>query len=483
MKSMARPNIVLLITDNQPVDLIGCMDRGACQTPTFDRIGHEGVVMENLRTTSPVCTPARASLFTGMQPQQAGLTRSHLSWKDQWGVEQEDETFACPPVTDHLRPLGYECLYAGKWHVGAQNVENSFDRVVAAGEGFEDYMAWCREQSIPNGFIFRDPERGKPFRFHDPPHMVQPHTAPLDIPADKEHNRWMLDRALELLETRDPTRPLFMVFSTYGPHPPLAIPEPYYSMVDPATIVEPDGWGIPADEPPFYRDCYYRRMFRHFGESFDDWRKIIAVTMGYATYIDALFREFVERLGNRLDLDDTLLLMLSDHGDMLGKRGLWRLFIPYEPSLRAPWLMRWPGVIRPGSRCRLDATMPDVAATVLAAAGVEIGPLALEGQDVLPYVTGQRPEPEARDCFSQFNMPPSWDQWFGVADWRCIVRRPWKLIVYTDGTEELFHLVDDPDERANRAEDPAARARRDQLREALIAWSTRTGDSFPYQGG
>ncbi len=476
----SRPNIILLLTDNHPVDHVGCMSDTLCRTPTFDRIGGEGVCIENMRTTSPLCSPARASLFTGFHPHQAGVPTAHLPWKDQWGIEtgHGDEVFTKPAITEQLRRVGYQCLYGGKWHVGTKNMETTFDRSVAADEGFEDYMSWCKVQGIPNGFLFRDPQRGKKFRFHQYPHMVQPHTAPLDIAAEHEHNRWMLTNAVELFEQRDRQRPLFMVFSTYGPHPPLSIPEPYYSMYDPADVPKPADWGVIAGEPSFYENCYYRRMFKHQGENFDDWRKVIAVSWGYATYIDALYAQVVARLEAEGMLDNALLIMASDHGDMMGRRGLWRLFVPYEASIRAPWLMRWPGVIQPGTRLGSDVSIMDVGATILDAAGVELAPLGLEAESVLPYVTGQRTAPPVRDCFSQFDQPPTWDQWFGVEDWRCIVRRPWKYVLYLNAVEELYHLKNDPLEARNLAMEPAFRAARDELRTAVLDWSRRTGDHF-----
>lgn len=469
---MQSPNIILFITDNHPIDQIGCMNRGPARTPTFDQIGREGVIMTNTRTTSPVCTPARASMFTGVQPHRAGLPTVDLSWKDQWGVEPAEQIFAVPPVTQPLREAGYECLYAGKWHVGETNMKRTFDRFIANDEGFEDYMAWCRKQGIPNGFIFRDPDRGKPFRFHEFPHMVQPHAAPLDIPPEKEHNRWMLDHARELLKSRDAGKPTFMVFSTYGPHPPLAIPEPFYSMYDPANLAPPPDWGPPADEPAFYRDCYYRRMFRHWGEEFDAWRKSLAVSNGYATYIDSLFGEFVQALEAERMLDNTLLIMVSDHGDMMGRRGLWRIFCPYEPALRVPWLMRWPGVIPAGTTCAAPTTLPDIGATILDAAGVDAESLNLDGHSGL--APGDLPE--QRDCFSQFTQPDAWHEWLGLEDWRCIVRDSWKLIVYEGGEAELFNLEDDPHEQQNLA----GASRHEELLRVLVEHSAGTGDPFRY---
>ena len=102
------------------------------------------------------------------------------------------------------------------------------------------------------------------------------------------------------------------------------VPEPYYHLYDPDDIPEPENWNPGPGEPGFLEGSYYRRLRNEWGDDFSAWRKSIAVYWGYATYIDALFGQFVQRLEECDLLDDTLLVMLSDHAEMMGQHGLWQ---------------------------------------------------------------------------------------------------------------------------------------------------------------
>ena len=467
------PNVILLIDDNHSLDHVGCYG-GHCATPTWDAVAAAGVRFTQLRTVSPVCSPARAALQTGCYPAQAGITHVLPSFpEDVDGDGARREPIQRTTLPAYFQRSGYECIYVGKWHVGDANVKALYDRSAATDTAARDYSRWCSEQGLPDGFIFNDPVRGKPFRYREAPHMSVPHTQPLDLPAEAEHNRWMLDHALRLLAEHDLDQPLFFTFSTYGVHPPLAIPEPWYSMYDPADMVMPDNWGPGKSEPPFLGDSYFRRLFHDVGDDFDLWRKAQAVSLGYATYIDHLFGEFLDACRSRGVLDDAVVVMTSDHGEMLGRHGLWQKFCPYEEALRVPWVMSAPG-IPAGDVCTLDVSTVDVPATLLAAAGVTAD--AIEGEDLLPYVLQQKAAPIVRDCFSEHSRPPTWRSWHDVPDWRCLVRRPWKYILHSSGDEELYHLVDDPGEQDNMAGDVGTPQQ--EFRMALEQWMNQTGAAF-----
>ena len=199
---------------------------------------------------------------------------------------------------------------------------------------------------------------------------------------------------------------------------------------------------------------------------------------GFVTYIDELFRRFVARLEQERLLDNTLLVMISDHGEMMGQHGLWQKFCPYEEALRVPWVMRWPGVIPAGSRCSFDVSGVDVAATLLSAGGVDAETLGLEGENLLPFITGSRTAPRERDCFSQYNLAPTFTSWHGVENWRLIVRRPWKYVLHENGEQELYDLVADPMEMGNRALGAECRSVCAELQARLFEWCKRTEDPF-----
>ena len=478
MAISSQPNIVVLISDNQRLDTLGILGHTPCRTPTWDRIGREGAIFENLRSTSPLCSPARASIFTGFQPHQAGMPHLPYGHSDTKTDELAMMEITKTPSSKYLRDKGYQCLYAGKWHLGERNISKWFDWTAATDQDNRDYSEYCKEQGIPNGRVFHDPQRDKPFRSKHYPRMSVPHTAVLDIPEDKEFNRWVLDNALTGLAAREPDKPFFMVVGTEGPHPPLMVPEKYYNMYDPDSVPEPPNWNPSPAEPSFLSSSYYRKLRHEWGDDFAAWRKSVATYWGYVTYIDSLFGEFIAKLEEEGVLDNTIVMMISDHGEMMGQHGLWQKFCPYEEAIRVPWVIRWPGRIKAGTRCKMDVSHVDVGATLLAAAGIETEPLGLEGENLLPYITGQREEPDQRDCFTQYNLGPDFESWHGVQNWRAIVRRPWKYVLHQNGEAELYNIVQDPYEMDNEAGLPDTQELEDSLREALLQWSRKTGDPF-----
>ncbi len=310
--------------------------------------------------------------------------------------------------------------------------------------------------------------------------MSIPRTGVLDLPDDKEQNFWILSHAIELLEVRRTDQPFFMTLSFEGPHPPVVVPAKYFNMYDPAAIERPPNFGPTPGEPSFLDESYYRKQFREFGEKFDLWRKSISVYHGYVTYIDELLRRVLERCLEVGLLDNTLLIMLSDHGEMLGQHGLNQKMSPYAENLLVPCIMRWPGVIEPGRRCGMDASLVDIAPTVLAAAGLDPGS-QVEGECLIDYLTGRRAEPSCRDCFAGWNQTPFEKTWHGVEDWRLIVRRPWKYVLHENGETELFNLTEDPFEIRNLAGSILTQAVETELGCDLIEWSLRTGDPFAHR--
>jgi len=474
------PNILLCITDNQRLDTLGLLGLTPCLTPHWDKVGQRGAVLDHVRTASPICSPARAALMTGCNPFNAGMPSVGFAFAESndGSTSKRSSEIGKPPLAHFLREAGYETMYAGKWHLGDRNIGRWYDQHRACDQADRDYSAWCRSQDIPDGFIFHDPERSKPFRSRHAPHMSLPHTCELDIPADKEHNRWVLGHAMEQLALRDDDRPFFATLSFEGPHPPLAIPQPWYDMYDPASVPVPDNWDANDCEPDFLADGYYRKLRHEWGDDFDAWRKAVAVYWGYTSYVDALLGRYFDELRASGALDNTIVVMVSDHGDMMGQHALSQKMCPYEEAVRVPCVIAWPGRIQPGTRLSMDVGLQDIAPTLLDACGLGADAERMDGESLLPHLTGERPEPEQRDCFIEYTMSPFQREWQGIEDWRCIVRRPWKYVLHRDGQRELFHLQDDPRERNNLAGDDRVAEAEAQLHERVFEWCRRVDPQF-----
>ena len=196
--SSQRPNIVWIGVDQMRYDTLGCNGNALCKTPNVDRIASQGICFDRAYCPTTLCTPARASMFTGQYAFHHGML-TNCEFYHTIAPELPDPGMLLHP---RLARLGYGLGFAGKWHVGDQEVKRHFDLSVATDTGSRDYSAWCKENGLIDGFVFNDPERSKPFRYHEPPGMTQPQTAILDFPEEHEYNLWMLNNALELLERR-----------------------------------------------------------------------------------------------------------------------------------------------------------------------------------------------------------------------------------------------------------------------------------------
>ena len=477
--SRQQPNIVVLICDGMRFDAMGAVGQTPCQTPTWDRMAAEGALLAEHRTTGPMCSPARASILTGMQPHQAGMPgiSAVYTQAERTGAPPRWPGICREPLSQPLREAGYDAYYAGKWHVGENNILQWFDRVACCENGDRDYSEWCRLHGVPDGFIFHDPVRGKPYRSSHEPGMSLYRPGILDIPEDKEHNLWVLGHAMEFVADLRCEKPFLFFLSFEGPHPPVVVPREYYDMYDPADVRKPDNWDANAREPSFLNGSYYRTIRNEWSDDFEDWRKPIAVWWGYVTYVDRLFGLFLDRLGELGHLDNTAVVMLADHGDMFGCHELSQIFVPYDEVLHVPCVIRAPGRVAPGVRCEIDTSHVDIAPTILAAAGLEPSADA-EGENLLPYLTGARPGPAFRDTFCQYNMSDYFRNFQGVEDWRSILRRPYKYVLHRNGEAELFDIESDPGEMRNLAGLADAQAKEADLRRALLASCRRTGDAF-----
>ena len=136
----------MLICDGMRSDSLGAAGRTPCQTPTWDKIAQEGALLEQHRTTGPMCSPARASILTGLHPHQAEVpTISFTFVEEEHGTKRGKKWpgLGQTPFSQVLRENGYETFYAGKWHVGERNIHQWNDWASCWRTGDPDYTEWC----------------------------------------------------------------------------------------------------------------------------------------------------------------------------------------------------------------------------------------------------------------------------------------------------------------------------------------------------
>lgn len=482
---MSQPNILLIISDQQRTDTLGFLEKTPCQTPHLDALAAQGVSFNQAACTAPLCGPSRASIFTGKYAHQVPGVLLNDPTKAR-GPETAGaltdmmtnfSSMKEPPLlTRGLKQAGYYTAYAGKWHLGEDIIDSWFDD--AAGYAVSDYLAWCDEHGLTDGWPLQDPD----VRSQREPPMSIPVTKVQKVAPGETNDAWIADIAIRQIKERPKDRPFFVSCGFNGPHPPFKIPEPYFSMYDPSDIPEPKNFRPSPGEPEYKKRSFYRRLWKDHGEEWERWKKVVAVYWGFATLIDDQVGRIIATLEQEGVRNNTVVIFCSDHGEMLGQHGLWHKMQPYEESLRVPLIISPPGDQRAVSgdagseRPRLAATnlsdakvsLLDIPSTILSYAGLPIAE-EYEGTDLSSLAAAP-----AREYIFCEHKPLG--EFHNEVDWRMVSDNRLKYVWNRGESDELYDLEGDPREIINFIDEPSYENAKRRLKDALARWMKETGD-------
>jgi len=363
---MSRPNILFIMTDQQRADAMGCSG-GWVRTPHLDRIAAEGVRFTNCVANSPVCIPTRLSLVTGLYSHNTGV------WQNQRSAPSPEQ----PSWMQRVRRAGYRTSLFGKTHLHPHQGDLREKEELMHAYGLDDVdeiggpRASARVLSqMTAGWEARGKweayQQDYDERFANKPHVVRPSTLGLEDYADV----YVGQRAREYLEGYDRDQPWFCWASFGGPHEPWDAPEPYASMYDPESMPLPRP--CPAQDRPRPRGELDRRL-----ESRPDLRpeEIAAMRANYAgnvTLIDDQIGQLLQTIEQRGELENTVILFSSDHGEHNGDAGLIYKETFLDGAVRVPLLVRTPETAsepRAGRICRAPVEWFDIGPTLTELAG------------------------------------------------------------------------------------------------------------------
>lgn len=430
-----RPNILLIMTDQQRGDALSIEGHPVLRTPNMDAIGARGVRFTRAYTTCPTCIAARRSLLSGQFPRTHGM----VGYRD--GVEWD----APPTLPGVLRDAGYQTVLVGRsMHQHPIEKRYGYEQIVTHSL---DYRQWVRSQApVPEDFFFaagamHNDWTARPWPFDERLHI----------------NNWTTDEALKFLHRRDPSCPFFLTVSYHSPHPPLTPPAFYFERYLRTGVPEPliGDWAQPPDNPSVLGVTGQRCRLE--GEALLCAR---AAYYGLINHVD----DQVNRLLNpitgidRMTDGNVIVLHTSDHGEMLGDHYRWHKAMPYEPSARIPLLVRAPARfgIEPGGACDRPVCLEDVMPTLLELAGVD-APETVEGRSLVPLMRG-----EANEWRGRLHIEHS-PHHQTLTDGR--EKFIWHV---ADGREQFFDLRNDPDELHDLIDDPSLADRIGVWRERLI---------------
>jgi choline-sulfatase len=435
MATTERPNLLVIMSDEHAPQLSGAYGHPLVRTPGLDRLAAGGVLFENAYCNSPICVPSRMSFMTGRYVHHIG------SWDNATPLASDIPTWA------HLvRAAGYDAVLAGKQHFIGPDQLHGFRAQLARdlhAERRHPIFAW--DDGTPAAPApWPGLERARP-----------------GITEEIEVDDAVEAAALAYL--RDPARrgqPWALNVSFIAPHFPLIVPQRFWDLYSPEAVDLP---AIPpghlAGQHPVYRRM--RRMFGLVDFPAELVRRGRAAYYALVTYLDEKIGHLLDALEETGQRDNTLVVYLSDHGEMAGEHGMWRKSNFYEQSARVPLILAWPGRLPAGRRVRETVSLVDLVATLAEVAGApRVGPL--DGDSLLALARGEAPGWKD-EAFAEMLA-------HGVARPIAMLRRGrYKLNYSLDDPPELYDLEDDPGEFRDLAADPAYRETVEGLRARLLA--------------
>lgn len=454
---MRKPDILLIMTDQQRGDCLSIEDHPVLMTPTMDTIGGIGVRFSRAYSTCPVCIPARRSLMSGQFPSTHGV----VGYQD---GQEWDPTNSLPNV---LRNAGYHTYLTGRdMHQYPVRKRYGYDHMVV----LNDYRRWLERQVDVDTY---SPEGGVIGDYYSSGIMNNDWTArPWHLDESLHHTNWTVNESLKFLQTRDPSCPYFLTVSFLAPHPPLVPPacylDRYLHEELPAPAIgdwaEPPEHGGKGDDPESYRVNLQGLALK----------TARAAYYGMINHIDDQMRRLLNPI-NGVDRDNTIIIFVSDHGEMLGDHYRWRKTAPFEGSARIPFMISAPE--RFGLKKRLVVDKPvcleDLMPTLLDMIGEEPVP-DIDGRSVWPFMKG-----EEVDWREQLHIEHSELEGQDNIGHHTLTDGKEKYIWFTqDGREHFFDLREDPLELRDLTADPASASRVEEWRQRMIEELTDRPEGF-----
>ena len=452
---MKRPNIMFILTDQQRADTIHAAGNPHIRTPVMDRLCREGVRFSRAYTPSPVCVSARAALLTGQYPHKNGCYDN--------GFTQPVDR---PSMMDVLARAGYHTHGVGKMHFvpdhqalrGFHGRDSQEELRRAVSE--DDYLQHVHRE----GFGHVHDVMGARGEMYYIPQISQ-------LPARLHPTTWVADRSIDFLKGRDASQPFFLWTSFIHPHPPFSPPTPWNKLYRGPLMPLPKRPDRMEDLWTHFNRNQNRYKYRDAG--LDD--RLLQVMRGYywacVSLIDFQVGRILLELEAQGELDNTLIVWSSDHGEFLGDYNCFGKRSFLDAAAQVPMLVRYPERFPQGVLEETPASLIDVIPTFLGAAGADAGDADLDGVDLAGLVgSGQRRTIYGQMQRGRQGMYMAYD---GALKY-----------IYSAGDQKEY-LLDhrlDPDETRNGAYNVLYAKDVKRMREGLIGFFKVEGYDDPLDG-
>ncbi len=440
-----RPNLVILMSDH--TRSAEMRPGSGCIHPHTDALADQALRLDRCYTVNAICSPSRATLMTGCYPSRHGVWDCTHTQRPGWiDVDQDLDHWS-----RRLHGAGYAMGYFGKWHVDASNNPGRY--------------GWA-EHDIECGHLQMDRIEGSELALSHPGYRDYL-LAAVGEEDRQEVNHPAFDKGIDFLQRQEGEQPFCCFISASEPHDPYIPPAGFLDMYDVASTELPETLRA---EPTGKPELVARMRSCWTSLTDDDWRTIRACYRAMITFLDQQMQRVIQLLQDRGLWDNTILIITSDHGDMLGTHGLMTKGggTPYEPVYNIPLLIRLPGA-RTGADDRHVVSTVDLAATITDLCGVE--PLEdNQGRSLRPILTGDSDPADWQSAYAEF-----YGQRF-VYTQRIVWDGDWKFVFSPGGVDELYDLAKDPEETTNLAGRSEHRDRLVEMTKAMWRKMRRIGD-------
>ncbi|MDP2496136.1 sulfatase-like hydrolase/transferase [Shimia thalassica] len=493
-------NILFIMYDQLRFDYLSCAGHPHLHTPNFDRVAEMGVRFTNAYVQSPICGASRMSFYTGR------YTSSHGAQWNGFPLRVGEHTMG-----DHLRREGMDCWLLGKTHMkadadGMARLGLSPDSEIGARQAECGFDSWIRDDGLwaegPDGFYdekrspYNEYLKSKGYPSENPwadfanagidengdvasGWMFANADKPANIREQDSETPWLTQKTIEFIEQA--RAPWCAHVSFIKPHWPYIVPAPYHAMYGTNHVPQPTRHEVEQDSPHPVFGAYMGNKIAQAFQREDVRQKVIPAYMGLIKQCDDQLGVLLEYLETTGRMDNTMIVLTSDHGDYLGDHWLGEKDLFHEPSVKVPMIIYDP---RPeadatrGTTCDALVESIDLAATFVEVAGGKVPDHIIEGRSLLPWLRGETPDwrefaiseydYSATPQCVKLGLEPRDARLFMVFDGR------YKLMHAEGGFRPmLFDLQEDPKEFRDLAKGDTHQAEIDRLYGYLAQWGRR----------
>jgi choline-sulfatase len=437
-----RPDILLVMADQMVPSALPFHGNPVTRAPAMSWLAESGVVFDAAYTASPLCSPARSSFMTGLLPSRTRVFDNAAEFSS-----------VIPTFAHYLRSAGYRTVLSGKMHFCGPDQLHGFEERLTTDIYPADY-GWTPDWDRPDD---------RPSWYHDMSSVLEagPCVRSNQLDFDDEV-AFAAERSLFAHLRSADERPFCYVVSFSHPHDPFAISRKWWDLYCDEDIPMPAFGYDEASLHPHERRLRAVCAMNGAEVPEEHIRAARRAYYGAISYVDDHISRLTGVLRDTGRLDRTVIIVTSDHGEMLGERGAWYKMSFYEGSARVPLIVRAPGLFGPGRVAAPVSTMdllPTLAGLAHPGRPPEVvGPL--DGRSLLPHLSGV---PDRDEVVAEYLAEGA------IAPIVMIRRGSHKFIHSPADPDQLFDLESDPDERINRAQDPASAGLLGRFREQAAA--------------